>query len=105
MRKINEEDKCNDTYGRIHMYQALKLKSPENVHIPSERIVYRVMEEIGLSHKPQRRPNSITKSERKAHKSFDLLKRDFKADEPLKKAVADITEIKKALYISNLRLL
>ena len=103
MRKINEEDECNDTYGRIRMYQALKLKNPDNVHIPSERTVYRVMEEIGLSHKPQHKPNGITKSDRKARKSDDFLKRDFKADEPLKKAVTDITEIKASngkLYIS-----
>ena len=43
MRKIKEEDECNDTYGRIRMYQALKLKSPKNIHIPSERTVYRIM--------------------------------------------------------------
>ena len=42
MRKIKEEDECNDTYGRIRMYQALKLKSPKNIHIPSERTVYRI---------------------------------------------------------------
>ena len=31
MRKIKEEDECNDTYGRIRMYQALKLKNPKNI--------------------------------------------------------------------------
>lgn len=44
MRAINSEDECNDTYGRIRMYQTLKLKKPAGVHIPSERTVYRVME-------------------------------------------------------------
>ena len=29
MRAINTEDECNDTYGRIRMYQALLLKKPE----------------------------------------------------------------------------
>ncbi len=43
-------DECNDTYGRIHMHQALQLKQPDGVKIPSERTVYRVMEEIGISH-------------------------------------------------------
>ena len=103
MRKIKEEDECNDTYGRIRMYQALKLKNPKNIHIPSERTVYRIMKKIGLSHNPQRKPNGITKADRKARKSDDLLKRDFKADKPLKKAVTDITEIKARdgkLYIS-----
>ena len=37
MKEIVNEDECNDTYGRIRMYQALLLKQPEGVHIPSER--------------------------------------------------------------------
>lgn len=78
MRDIVSEDECNDTYGRCRMYQALKLKYPEE-DIPSERTVYRIMEKIGLSH----RPNSITKADRNARKSEDLLKRDFAAKKPL----------------------
>ena len=53
MLDICNEDECNDTYGRIRMYQALQLKQPEGVHIPGERTVYRVMEEIGLNHRPK----------------------------------------------------
>ena len=103
MKEICSEDECNDTYGRIRMYQALLLKKPEGIHIPSERIVYRVMNQIGLSHRPKRRPNGITKADREAMKSDDLLKRDFYSDAPLEKCVTDITEIKAAdgkLYIS-----
>ena len=33
-QEIVSEDECNDTYGRIRMYQALLLKQPEGVHIP-----------------------------------------------------------------------
>lgn len=94
MKEICNEDECNDTYGRIRMFQALLLKKPESVDIPGERTVYRVMEKIGLSHKPKRRPNGITKADRNARKSDDLLKRDFTADKPLTKAVTDIMEIK-----------
>ena len=50
MKDILTEDICNDTYGRTRMYQALTMKQPKNVDIPSERTVYRVMEEIGISH-------------------------------------------------------
>ena len=85
------------------MYQALMLKQPENVDIPSERTVYRVMEDIGISHHPRRKPNGITKADREARKSEDLLKRDFKSEEPLSKCVTDITEIKASdgkLYVS-----
>ena len=103
MRAIASEDECNDTYGRIRMYQALLLKQPEGIRIPGERTVYRVMEEIGLSHRPKRKPNGITKADREARKSDDLLKRDFTSSEPLKKCVTDITEIKAKdakLYVS-----
>ena len=103
MRAIVSEDECNDAYGRIRMYQALLLKQPENIRIPGERTVYRVMEKIGLSHRPKRRPNGITKADREAHKSDGLLKRDFTSAEPLKKCVTDITELKAKdgkLYVS-----
>lgn len=103
MNEISTEDEYNDTYGRVRMYQALLLKQPEGVRIPSERTVYRVMEEIGLSHRPKRKTNGLTKADREAMKSDDLLQRDFHTDAPLKKCVTDITEIKAAdgkLYVS-----
>ena len=62
MLEIHAEDICNDTYGRVRMFQALTLKQPEGVPIPSERTVYRVMEKIGLSHRPKRNPKEIIKS-------------------------------------------
>ncbi len=33
MKVLVSEDECNDTYGRIRMYQVLLLKQPEGVHI------------------------------------------------------------------------
>ena len=80
IREVVAEDECNDTYGRYRMYQALKQKYPDD-DIPSERTVYRIMEEIGLSHRPKRKPNGITKAERNARKSEDLLKRGFHSRE------------------------
>ena len=103
MLDICSEDECNGTYGRIRMYQALQLKQPEGVHIPGERTVYRVMAEIGLNHKPKRKPNAITKADREASKSDDLIKRDFAAEKPLEKCMTDMTEIKASdgkLYVS-----
>ena len=103
MMDICQEDECNDTYGRIRMYQALQLKQPDGVDIPSERTVYRVMEEIGLVHKPKRKPNGITKADKKARKSDDLIKRDFTAEKPLTKCITNMTEIKASdgkLYVS-----
>ena len=100
---ILAEDECNDAYGRGRMRQALLLRQPEGVHIPSERTVCRVMEKLGITHRPKHKPNGITKADREARKSDDLLKRDFNADEPLAKCVTDITEIKGSngrLYVS-----
>ena len=105
MMEILQEDECNDTYGRKRMYEALLLKKPEGIAIPSERTVYRVMKELGISHRPKRKPKGITKADKEARKSDDLLKRDFQADHPLEKAVTDITEIKASdgkLYVSAL---
>lgn len=103
MIEICSGDECSDTYGRIRMYQALQLKQPEGVQIPGGRTVYRVMEEIGLKHKPRHKPNGITKAEKEAHKADDLMKRDFTAEKPLEKCTADMAEIKASdgkLYVS-----
>lgn len=103
MRQIIEEDMCNDTYGSRRMYEALNLSNTGEVHIPSERTVYRVMQHERLVHRPKRKPNGITKADKEARKSDDLLKRDFSSDEPFKKCVTDITEIKAKdgkLYVS-----
>ena len=107
MQEIIEEDECNDTYGYMRMYEALKLKqslSPETFpDVPCERTVYRIMEVLGLIHRPKRTPNGLTKADKEAMKSDDKLKRDFTAEEPLKKCVTDMTEVKTAdgkLYVS-----
>ena len=90
---ILEEDECNDTYGRVRMRQALVARNPEGIKIPSERTIYRVMKEMGIDHTRKRKPHGITKADKEAMKSDDLLKRDFHAEAPLEKCVTDITEI------------
>ena len=105
--KIHDEDEENADYGRVRMYQALKYRKEvgklDGIKIPCEATVRSVMEQINLIHKPKRKPNGITKADREARKSDDLLKRDFTADAPLKKCVTNITEIKAKdgkLYVS-----
>lgn len=105
MREILAEDVCNDTYGRKRMWEALCLKAPEGVRIPSERTVYRIMQKLKLVHRPKRGPKGLTKADKDAQKSDDLLKRDFSADKPLEKCVTDITELQGKdgkLYVSVL---
>lgn len=101
---ILQEDECNDTYGRRRIYEALLLRK-NNMNIPGERTIYKLMKEMGIIHKPNRKPNGLTKADREARKSDDILRRDFKAEEPFKKAVTDITELKckdGKLYISSI---
>lgn len=105
IRAILAEDECNDTYGRKRMWEALQAKVPEGRQLPSERTVYRVMKELGLHHKVKRKPNGLTKADKDAQKSDDLLQRDFSAEKPLEKCVTDITEIQGKdgkLYVSVL---
>ena len=94
--EILAEDIFNDSYGRSRMYDALKFKKEtENldIKIPSKRTVYRIMKKLGIARKKKHKPNGVTKADKKARKSDDLLKRDFKADAPFQKCVTDITEI------------
>ena len=63
IHKILDEDLYNDTYGRLRMFEAIKLrhKNDPKFHIPSARTIYRIMKILGLSHHPKRNPHSITK--------------------------------------------
>jgi len=98
IQAILDEDKENDTYGRKRMIDALRLKGrPE-----SDSTIYRVMKNHGLLHKVQG-PKGLTVADKQAHKSENLLQRDFTADAPCKKLVSDITQLPTAdgnLYIS-----
>jgi transposase InsO family protein len=107
MQEIIAQDECNDTYGYVRRREALVLKretQPEGFpHIPCERTVYRVMERLGLNHRPKRKPNGLTKADKEAQKSDDKVNRDFTAEKPLQKCVTDITEtqcLDGKLYIS-----
>lgn len=100
MKEIIREDECNDTYGRILMYQAMLLKQPEGIHIPSERIVYQVMDQIGLSHRAKRKLNGLINADRKVMKSDGLLKRDFQSDALLEKCITEILASNGKLYVS-----
>jgi len=92
IRDIIDKHELNDNYGKQRILEALMLRHPDG-DLPSTSTIYRVMREMGLKHKKKHKPNGITKSDREARKSDDLLKRNFKADEPFTKCVTDITEI------------
>ncbi len=65
--------------------------------------VRRVMKENNLLLPRKKNPHGITKTDRRAEKSEDLIKRDFSAVEPNRKWLTDITEVEcldGKLYIS-----
>ena len=92
IREIIAEDDWNDSYGKKRIWEALLLKHP-NDDLPSMTTIYRIMTKMGLTHKIRRKPNGITKADKNARKSDDLLKRDFLADTPYTKCITDMTEI------------
>lgn len=106
IKDILNEDELNDNYGRKRIYEALMLKKIEknlDIEIPSERTIYRIMKKKNITHKKKHKPHGITKANRKARKSENLLKRDFKSNAPFAKCVTDITEVPAKdgkLYIS-----
>ena len=94
------EHECNGKYGRERMHPALLLKKEaaeargeEFPHVPSEATIYRIMGKIGLVQPIKRKPSGVTKADKEAQKSDNILNRDFKADKPHEKCVGDISEV------------
>lgn len=98
IEKILNAHPDNDNYGIDRMQTALE----KNGIRVSRRTVYRTMEEMGILHR-KRTPHGTTKATTEIQDSENLIKRDFKAEEPLKKLLSDITEIQCSdgkLYLS-----
>jgi len=106
IKEIIAEDECNDTYGSQRIWESLMfLKETTNpdLIVPSQPTIARIMRVNGLIQKKKRKPNGLTKADKMAQKSDNLLNGDFKADKPFSKMVTDITELQTAdgkLYIS-----
>ena len=88
IKEILGEHPDNDNYGVRRMNTALEQRG---IHV-SQRTVYRTMSEMGLIHR-KRRPHGITKATTEIQERENLIKRDFKAEKPLRKLLSDITEI------------
>lgn len=98
--QIRAEDKENENYGVNRMFEALQLKSLEI----SRSTVGRVMRANGLTLKCRRNPQSLTKADKAAQKAENLINGDFSANEPNRKLITDITQLKcldGKLYISG----
>jgi transposase InsO family protein len=98
IKAIIEEDEFNDTYGRQRLYDALVLRGWDI----SQSTVNRVCRKHGILAK-RNKPKGLTKADKEAYKSDDLLKGNFAANAPNVKLISDITQLPTAdgtLYIS-----
>lgn len=99
IQAVLREDAFNITYGKRRMYEKLQL----DYDCPySYNTVAKVLRENGLLHQANH-PKGLTKADRAAQKSDNLLKRDFSANTPNTKMVTDITEYAASdgkLYVS-----
>ena len=88
IEEILAEDIFNKNYGKIRMHEKLQL----DYNCPHcYNTIQKVMKENGIK-LPPKRPKGLTKADKTAQKSDNLLNRNFKADAPNKVLVTDITE-------------
>ena len=98
IKAILNQHPDNDNYGVNRMKTALEHGGIK----VSKRTVYRAMSEMKLLHN-RRTPHGTTKATTEIQDRENLLKRDFTAENPLKKLLSDITEIQCSdgkLYLS-----
>ena len=88
IRAILDKHPDNDNYGVNRIRTALEQAGIK----VSRRTVYRAMKDMGLLHR-RRMPHGITKATTEKQERENLIKRDFTAEEPLRKLLSDITEI------------
>ena len=88
IRAILDKHPDNDNYGVNRIRTALEQAGIK----VSRRTVYRTMKEMGLLHR-RRVPHGTTKATTEIQERENLIKRDFTAEEPLRKLLSDITEI------------
>jgi transposase InsO family protein len=96
---ILAEDPENENYGKIRMYERLK----QDGHKCCQARVSAIMDENGLRVSKKKKPNGITKADKEAQASDNLLKGDFTAENPNEKCITDITQtptLDGTLYIS-----
>jgi len=88
--RIRAEYQENENYGIGRILLELQQK---HEYTGSLRTVYRVCKENNLLIKRKRNPNGITKADKKAQKSENIIKQDFTAETPNVKWLSDITEV------------
>lgn len=87
---LSEDDENNDNYGAMRIFLALR---NNHGYKGSYSTISRVCRKNGISLPKKRRSNSLTKADREAQKSENLLNQDFTAERPNEKWLSDITEV------------
>ena len=87
---LREDEENGENYGVRRIIGWLRL---HRGYTGGSRRIYRICREHHLTIRRQRRPNGLTKADRQAEKSENLIKRDFTAAKPNQKFLTDITEI------------
>lgn len=87
---LREDEENGENYGVRRIIAWLRLYRS---YTGGSRRIYRICREHHLTIHRQHRPNGLTKADRQAEKSENLIQRDFTATKPSKKFLTDITEI------------
>lgn len=90
LHHIYQQDEENRTYGVLRMQEALDYQYGVVV---GKRRLQRMMHENGWLQPSKRKPHGLTKADKAAQKSDNLLCGDFTAERPNVKVVTDITEV------------
>jgi len=88
IKAVIAENEFNRTYGKQRMHEELRLNYECRY---SYNTVAKIMRNNGLLQK-KNRPKGLTKADKQAQKSENLLKRDFTVSAPNQKTVGDIKE-------------
>ena len=89
MGKILDESPFNDNYGVDRMRIAL-----ENHGVRAgRRRITRIMRENGWLHERKRRSKGLTKATTEVQEQENLIKQDFRAPEPFRKLLTDISQV------------
>jgi transposase InsO family protein len=87
---LAEDDENAESYGVQRIYLALRNNYGRKESYPT---ICRICRENGLTLPKKKNPNSLTKEDKEAQKSENLINQDFSADAPNEKWLSDITEV------------
>lgn len=100
IQEIRHKEPENENYGVERLL--LALRNDYDITI-SRSTLYRICNKYGLLIKKKRKPDGLTKADKDARASENLIKQDFTASTPNEKWLGDITEIPTAdgkLYLA-----